>query len=135
MNNFFRLIFSRGLFLNRDDASLAANLALQFLRRYSFLAETALRQSRALYILQPKCHAFHHIAISMYLSSSTPQVRYILNPLGYSTQCDEDFVGRPSRLARRTKVGKVQVRRVLQRYLKGAYHQWIKLGFIRRKAR
>ena len=135
VNMFFRLIFSRGLFLNRDDASLAANLALQFLRRYSFLAETALRQSRALYILQPKCHAFHHIAISMYLSSSTPQVRYILNPLGYSTQCDEDFVGRPSRLARRTKVGKVQVRRVLQRYLKGAYHQWIKLGFIRRKAR
>lgn len=67
----------------------------------------------------------------MHLAAENPNIHYIGNPLNMSTQCDEDFVGRPSRLARRTRPGKTQVKRVLQRYLKGAYQEWVKLGFIK----
>lgn len=135
INKFFEVLYSRELFLERDDAKLAANLGMQFLRRFASLAELSLQQGRALFVIQPKAHAFHHILVSLYRSCEAQAVSFTLNPLGFSTQCDEDFVGRPSRLSRRTRVGKVQVRRVIQRYLKGAYHQWLKMGYINRAAK
>ena len=135
VNECLRICYSRPLFLGRTDALLIANLGLRFLRRYNTLAEQCVRENRALYIIQPKGHAFHHLMMSLLNSLENPSVQFLMNPLAWSTQCDEDFVGRPSRLSRRTKVGRSQVRRVIQRYLKGAYHQWIKYGYIRRKAK
>jgi len=134
-NECLRVCYSRPLFVDRDDAALIANLGFRFLRRYDSLAGLALQQNRPLYIIQPKGHAFQHVLMSLLTSLQDASVQFFMSPLAWSTQCDEDFVGRPSRLARRTKVGRIQVRRVIQRYLKGAYHEWIKLGYIRRKAK
>ena len=131
INKCFRMLFSSGYFLDRNDAHEISGYGLRFLRRYAELAREALSQNRALFVIMPKEHALHHLFLSMHLATENPNIHYIGNPLNMSTQCDEDFVGRPSRLARRTRPGKIQVTRVLQRYLKGAYQEWIKLGYIK----
>ena len=134
INKCMRLLFSSGYFLDGKVAGVVSGLGLRFLRRYNALAQQSLQNSRALFAVMPKEHALHHIFLSMHISAEN-DVKYIANPLSMSTQCDEDFVGRPSRLSRRTHTGKIQVQRVMQRYLKGAYHQWTKLGYIHRAKR
>lgn len=66
------------------------------------------------YILKPKAHSLHHIAISVrhQLESGIPVV---LNPHTFSNDMSEDFLGRISRLSRRVGFRKMDLR-VPQRY-------------------
>ena len=132
LNASMREMYVADLFLRPEQALKIAGFGLRYLRRYGALAEMAQTQGRALFPLMPKAHAWHHIALELHLSASTPGRRWCMNPLCYSTQMCEDFVGRPSRLARHTRPGKLQSRRVIQRYLKASYHEWVKAKLVHR---
>ena len=132
LNSSLRTMYASQLFLRPSQAMAVAGEGLRFLRRYAACAVQARQQGRALFAVMPKGHAFHHILLSLEQQAKVPSRRWILNPLAWSTQMCEDFVGRPSRLSRRVKPGSIQVRRVIQRHLKAAYHQWVAAGLIHR---
>lgn len=131
-NACIRAMYSRGVFLSNRDASFIGGIWMRFLRRYSSLAESSRIQGRMLFCLMPKGHAWHHLMLDMVLAADRDNLSHVVSPLCFSCQMDEDFVGRPSRLSRRVRPGAVQVRRVVQRYLKGSYREWIKSKLIRR---
>ena len=134
-NACLRTLFSRGVFLSNSDAGFAGEMGMKFLRRFASLAHKCRVLGRMLFPLQPKGHTFHHIVLELVLAASRDNRSHIVNPLAWSCQADEDFVGRPSRVSRRVRPGKIQVRRVIQRYLKGAYCHWIKSKLVCRAAR
>ena len=63
------------------------------------------------------------------LQMQSRSCRFSVNPLVWSVQSDEDFIGRPSRLSRRVSPVTV-VQRVTQRYLQGAYAEWVRARLI-----
>lgn len=130
LNSAMREMYAAELFLEPPQAARVAGFGLRYLRRYGKLADLAHRGGRPLFPLMPKAHAWHHLMLELELSASTPGRQWCLNPLCYSTQMCEDFVGRPSRLARRTRPGRVQSRRVIQRYLKASYHEWVSAKLV-----
>lgn len=129
INSCFRILFSSELFLTRSEAQHAAGYGLRFLRRYESLAHMASSRKLSLWTIQPKAHALQHLFIDMDSTLKAGAER-VLNPLAWATQPDEDFTGRPSRLARRTRPGKVQVHRIVQRHLKAAYDEWKEMGYV-----
>lgn len=130
-NDFLRLVYSFGAFMSRTESRNAGNLCLTFLRKYSLLARLAVSNHQCLWLLVPKHHALHHIALYMLEGSMKGP---LLNPLCWSTQQSEDFVGRPSRLSRRVTPKLLQVApRVLSRHLQQSYEHWVKAGYIVRQ--
>ena len=99
INAFFRLLYSQDVWLAPQTSVHAGQLLSKFLRRYGRCAEVAFQQGRALFALQPKLHALHHVAID--LLQVGEQGKDMLSPMTFSCQQSEDFVGRPSRLSRR----------------------------------
>lgn len=61
INKCFRMLFSSGYFLDRNDAREISGYGLRFLRRYAQLAQEAHSQNRALFVIMPKEHALHHL--------------------------------------------------------------------------
>ena len=127
LSGFVRLLFRSGAWLSAEDAGLAAQLALKYLRRYSQLAGWAQREGRMLWILQPKVHCLHHIALTLWEHSQAGKKS--LNPVCCSTQTSEDFIGKPSRLSRRVAAQTV-IQRVLERHLQNSYAEWVKAGLL-----
>ena len=127
-NEFLRILFDGDAWLPSKDAQAAGRRAMDFLRLYAGLARAAHLQRRALWILQPKFHCLHHIALGLLNSSTRGKT---LNPICMSAQQDEDFIGRPSRLARRVTAQTQKVcERVLGRYRQSAYAKWVQAGYI-----
>ena len=82
---------------------------------------------RALFSHMPKGHVMGHIFISVKISALAHD--YTLSPLCTSVQMDEDYIGRVSRLSRRTNPGQT-VKRVLQRCLIASYKYWKRARMI-----
>ena len=87
----------RGLY--ESDAFLPSALAqelgeqgLRFLKRYATMAELAMQKGLPHFLLIPKVHVLHHIFLDMLQSSA--KAAWVENPLLYSVQQDEDFIGR-----------------------------------------
>ena len=76
------------------------------------IAFLAHKQGRALFALVPKAHVLQHIVIELDMQSETAS--HAMNPLVWSVQPDEDFIGRPSRLSRRVSAVTV-VKRISSR--------------------
>ena len=128
VNASMQVLYSGTAWLSVPEAREAAEQGLRFLRRYSNLCKISHAAGRTLFVLQPKFHAYHHLM--MYLLDGTSRGAAVLNPLCFSTQVSEDFVGRPSRLSRRVTSQRPCADRVIDRYLRSCYHQWVKCGFI-----
>ena len=131
-NSFLKTLYNSEAWLTPTNARFAGSQCLDFLKNYAALAKAACEERRPLWILQPKHHALHHLAIYLLDGCSRG---HVLNCLCFSTQADEDFIGRPSRLARRVTAmpGKV-CQSILQRYLQSAYAHWCKDGLLVRPA-
>ena len=127
INEFFRFLYARDAWLSAGDARYAGELAFKFLRRYEACACAAFEQKRALFVKQPKLHPLQETALNLVDSSSEDALK--LNPLLFSNQCSEDFIGRPSRLSRRVGTRQV-VKRVLERYLQASYSQYVSAGYL-----
>jgi len=117
------------VWLNRSDAEVVANAGLGFLEGYKQLALQCFRLGRALFPHMPKGHAMDHIFWSLKADLARRDVQFFLIPLNHSVQVCEDWVGRTSRLARRTGPPQV-ILRVLQRVLQACYAHWLAEGFI-----
>ena len=127
INQFFRMLYSGDIWLNAAEAGLAGELMSRFLRRYGQLAQLAFEQQRALFVLQPKLHTLHHFAIDLLMASKAGTMA--LNPLVWSCQQSEDFVGRGSRLSRKV-TARQTIRRVMERYRQAAYTEWVNAGLL-----
>ena len=127
MREALRLMYANDVFLGRALAERVAKLGLKFLRRYAQAAAKAHEQGLALFVIMPKGHAIQHIMIDLLLSSQA--AAFSINPMVWGVQAEEDFIGRPSRLSRRTPTP-TGVQRVIERYLQSAYRHWVKVGYI-----
>lgn len=127
-NNFLRILYNSEAWLTVDQATKAGSEGLDFLKKYATLCKMGLNEKRTLWVLQPKMHALHHLVLSLLQGS---QKGPVLNLLTYATQQDEDFIGRPSRLARRVTAQPIACcHRVLDRYLEISYSEWVGRGLI-----
>ena len=128
INEFFRILYGSEAWLSRDVALLCGELVLRFLRRYADIAGHAHRNGQAFWALYPKMHILQHTGIS--LLNLAKKCSLIPNPLLHSVQCDEDYVGRPSRTSRRVDV-RLVVQRVIERHLQRAYADYVACGYLR----
>ena len=112
-------------------SSMAAEigtLGVEFLRLYHQLACMCHSEGRCLYIHMPKAHILQHIFLVDLLKGSRSK-RYIIHPLAWGTQLDEDFIGKSSRVSRRTHASTV-IQRVLMRYLLSAKQEFVRAGYL-----
>ena len=73
------------------------------------------------------------------LTSATPhffdmrdqakQAEFVFSPLVHSTQIDEDYIGRPSRVSRRTSSRTVMIR-TIERCLEASHAQMVESGML-----
>ena len=112
-NSCMRGLYSSGVWLRPNFARSLAMQGLTFLRLYSQLALAAFQQRVRRFALIPKLHYFHHLMVDLLEQSAGP---WSLNPLVYSVQQQEDYIGRPSRVSRRVSA-KSHAIRTVQRVL------------------
>ena len=74
-------------------------MLFHFCGAYQRLAYLTLRAGKNRYQIMPKNHYLCHIALKIRRDAS--RAEWVQNPLGTSVQCQEDYVGRPSRVSRR----------------------------------
>ena len=129
MNSCMDSLYKSDAWLLANDAEQIAMNALRFLDGYMRLAKKAFGDGKALFPYMPKAHALHEVFYTL-REEATSGVSYCLNPLTRAVQVDEDFIGKTSRLARRTAAPQV-ITRVLQRGLQASFAHWSDAGYIR----
>ena len=123
-----RILYSRDVWLSQEDALEAANSGLKFVSLYGMLALKSWQQSRALFPHVPKEHGLEHLFFELrYLAK---RHEFTMNPAVFSCQMDEDYIGRVSRVTRRTSAQQV-VQRTIERSLQAAFAQWSAAGYIK----
>ena len=111
INKSMRGMYHHGVWLGQRDAQNIAMNGINFLRTYATLAWMAHEKKLSKFPMQPKFHYLNHTWLSLLTQSKK---RWSLNPIVYSCQMQEDYIGRPSRLSRRCNPRSVSTR-VLQR--------------------
>ena len=106
-------LYHHGAFIPSARALDIGNDGLQFLRLYGDLAKIAFARKVKRFPLFPKFHYLNHQFLEVTLGKP---LKHVINPLLWSVQMQEDFIGKPSRLARRVSPRKAP-QRVLQRTL------------------
>lgn len=127
MDTFVRGIYSYELWIPSPEAKKMAQAGLDFLKYQGRAAGVAFQQDRRLFLAMPNLHRLDHIFTDLKQQSS--MANFCLNPLHSSTQADEDYIGRPSRLSRRVSP-RLVVLRTLQRSLQAAYSSYVKAGLL-----
>ena len=128
INAAIRILYHGQLWLSPDECRAAAENGLRFLRRYSQLTIESYHRSKNLFMLPPKAHVIQKLFIRL-LNSAECGISH-LNLLATATQQDEDFIGRPSRLARRVTGRNPASARVVDRYLLACYAHWVDAGYL-----
>lgn len=114
MLNFIGICHSHGLWLPNSCAAVAWRSGIKSLRAYSWLARFCMQKKLKLYALRPKFHSFAEMVYEM-RGHTERGVQWVLSPVTYNCEMNEDFIGRISVLSRRVHTG-LQIKRVLQRY-------------------
>ena len=92
-------LYHEGLFMKPDRAVHLGRRDLQFLLHYAKLARICYDRRQRRFLLIPKCRFLHHQMLGLLKEGQLGS--WTLNILTFANQLSEDFVGRPSRLARR----------------------------------
>ena len=99
-NSMLRFLYGHGLFLKRSDAIDYVAIGYRFLTSYLAAAHEALKLEKCRFRLTPKYHAANHLVdYVLYPLKENPESEWVLNPVAWSTQQDEDFTGRVSLLS------------------------------------
>ena len=130
LNSFLRGLYASDIFLDPETARRLGEYGLRFLRRYSQAAAGAQAQGRCLFSLIPKLHCLQHICLKALVLESQSCER-VVNPLVYSVQQSEDFIGRNSRVARHVHP-RLCSQRVCERFLQHGHSQYVKAGYLPR---
>lgn len=106
-NAFLSQLYRGGLWLQPSYVAPIIKSGMTFLREYRVCAQYAFDGGKCRFKISPKFHAFCHIVHSLIeqVGNLPPRVmrddsHSIINPLTYSCQLDEDFVGQISSLSR-----------------------------------
>lgn len=130
-NESFALMYSvDDVWLEASVAARAGKLGMDFLKLYCRAARIAYSRSQCLFVLVPKFHCLHHLFLTDLLMESRKSP-WVLHPLNWGTQMDEDNIGRTSRISRRVHPTTV-VSRVLLRFLTKARQEYVKAGYLQR---
>ena len=108
------IVYSHGLWLSRTCAKHLYGRLFLLLRGYRALASEALQFRFNAWGLKPKGHALAHVAYEI-REQLLAKHKWILNPLIWGCEQNEDTVGRVSRLARKVSTRTI-TKRVLDRY-------------------
>ena len=112
MNQFLSGLYRQGVFIPPEKGEELASKGLLFLKRYSELARLCYDRKKKRFAFTPKGHYLHHQILTLFDEAS--QGKWGMNLLVFACQLQEDFVGRPSRLARRVSSRTTSLR-VIQR--------------------
>ena len=128
INTCVRTMYKADLWLNKSQCLDISRNGLRFIRRFEELAKQSRDQGKNLFELAPKIHPLQKIFLRLHWGAAQDIEQ--LNPLSVSVQQCEDFISRPSRLARRVTGGQRAPERVMDRYLMASYPQWIAAGYL-----
>ena len=105
-------LFHEGLFIPAPRAEQLARLGLRFLSLYAELAGLCFSKKMNRFPLTPKGHYLHHQLLG--LLHQAQKSAWCVNIIAYAVQMQEDYIGKPSRLARRVSCRTTSLR-VIQR--------------------
>lgn len=105
-------VYHAGIFIPSCQAITLAKQGLLFLTRYKELAEIAYSRKQRRFPFVPKGHYLHHQFLDMLHQGQ--RCPFAMNILVFACQPQEDFVGKPSRISRRTNPRTCH-RRVIER--------------------
>ncbi len=108
-------LYREGLFIGSERARQIATHGLQFLRAYVELAGLCFSKNKKRFPLTPKGHYLHHQFLGL-LHQSQKQT-WCLNVVAFGVQMEEDFIGKPSRLARRVSCKTTSLRVIERAFL------------------
>ena len=124
MNLCLRGLYACGVWIKNARAERLSRLGLAFLDSYTRLAKTAHRMGLRRFGLIPKLHFCHHLFLELLEQSNGDPDSWSLNPLSFSVQMQEDYIGRPSRVSRRVTPKAPQSKRTLQSVLLAMYAEY-----------
>ena len=128
LNGCMKGLYCADLFVPPDEAKAIAENGLRFLRRMAWLSQRAKVNDQSLWLLTPKMHALHHLLLEdMLLPAQAGKAP--MNPVGLSTQQDEDFIGKNSRVSRKVDP-RTCSKRCIQRFMQASYAEYVKAGHI-----
>ena len=125
MNRCLEQLYQSDVWLPLNVSHCVGYNGMRFLSIYQLLAARAFRNGLALWAFMPKAHIVHHTMMDLWGAN-----QWIINPLAYAVQLDEDFVGKKARVARKTHPSQV-ILRTLQRSLMISHAHWREAGFIK----
>jgi hypothetical protein len=113
--NYFDLMYPAGLWLHKDIAEQVRINGLTYIRGYAYLAKACLNLGLPGFGLKPKLHSHHHQVMEIH-DALRRGAEYVLSPLCFSCEVNEDFIGRVCRITRGVSQRTVKLR-TLQYYL------------------
>ena len=120
-NRSLQILYHEGLFMEPSKAALVAENGLMFIRTFGKLATRSLELKLPRFQLVPKIHIWAHVVHELKQAASFSHP--VLNPLAYSCQCDEDFVGKICALSRATHARTLH-HKTLQKYRLNLALRW-----------
>ena len=92
-------LYSFGFWIRKDQAIVLSNLLFRFLTGYARCASITLVQCKRRFPMVPKVHMIAHTALDLWVQSQMAD--WVENPIAFTNQSQEDFIGRPARISRR----------------------------------
>ena len=128
---FFKRMNTHGLFMAYPCAVSLWMEVRSFIRGYGFLAHKCFSQLHFPgFSMKPKIHLLRHSEHEVFQWLSDPSSHWIINPISFSCEQNEDFIGRSCRLSRRCDTRTLCVRVLQSIVLKGdmLHRRWLKFG-------
>ena len=127
IHRFLSGLYRHNVWIPDWEARRLASQGRRFLQLYGEAVRLSFQAGRALFSLVPNLHRLDHIVHDLEEESQT--LPLCLSPLIFSTQMDEDFVGRSARISRRVSARKC-ILRTIQRCLESAYDEYVRQGIL-----
>lgn len=110
----FDICYTHGMWLDRTCAKHLYTRLFLLIRGYRSLAHEAMQQGFNAWGMKPKQHAIHHVAYELRQQLLGGKM-FIMNPITWGNEQNEDTVGRLARLARKVSTRTI-TRSTLARY-------------------
>ena len=112
---FFEVQNTHGIWLQKDCATVLQEQASGFLRGFAWLAAQTLRSEFNGWGLKPKLHYLKHVQLEL-LDAARANHSFILNPMLFGCEQNEDLIGRVCTLSRKVS-SRLMQQRVLECFL------------------
>lgn len=127
ISTFLSGLYKQDVWIKSEKASFLARQGDMFLEKYGEAVRVCFHSRRQLFMLMPNLHRLAHITDDMEKQSKVSE--WVWNPLVYSCQADEDYVGRPSRVSRRVSILQT-IKNTLLRCMEAAYSHYVSAGLL-----